>query len=113
MGELLKMLGASDVAFFGGSLVPVGGHNMLEALAMGVPALTGPHVFNFQVVAQMLIELGVLTTVTTPLGLGQAVEALFADEEKRYALSKRGKCVVDENRGAMDRLFGLVCQQIS
>ena len=113
MGELLKMLGAADVAFIGGSLVPVGGHNMLEALAMGVPALTGPHVFNFQVVAQMLTELGVLKTVTTPLGLGQAVEALFNDEETRYALSKRGKYVVEENRGAMDRLFGLICQHIS
>ncbi|AUM14960.1 lipid IV(A) 3-deoxy-D-manno-octulosonic acid transferase [Ketobacter alkanivorans] len=113
MGDLLKLLGASDVAFIGGSLVPVGGHNMLEALAMGAPALTGPHVFNFQVVAQMLTELDVLKTVTTPLGLGQAVEMLFMDESARYALSKRGKCVVDENRGAMDRLFGLICQQIS
>lgn len=113
MGQLLKMLGASDVAFIGGSLVPVGGHNMLEALVMGAPALTGPHVFNFQVVAQMLTELEVLKTVTTPLGLGQAVESLFTDEESRYALSKRGKYVVDENRGAMDRLFGLICQQIS
>ncbi|RLU01371.1 lipid IV(A) 3-deoxy-D-manno-octulosonic acid transferase [Ketobacter sp.] len=113
MGQLLTLLGASDVAFIGGSLVPVGGHNMLEALAMGVPALTGPHVFNFQVVAQMLSELEVLKTVTTPLGLGQAVEALFQDEETRYALSKRGKYVVEENRGAMDRLFGLICQQIS
>lgn len=113
MGELLKMLGAADVAFIGGSLVPVGGHNMLEALAMGTPALTGPHVFNFQVVAQMLTELDVLKTVTTPVGLGQAVEALFRDEPSRYALSKRGKCVVEENRGAMDRLFGLICLRIS
>lgn len=112
MGDLLTLLGASDVAFIGGSLVPVGGHNMLEALAMGTPALTGPHVFNFQVVAQMLTELEVLKTVTTPLGLGQAVELLFKDEQTRYALSKRGKCVVDENRGAMDRLFGLICLQI-
>ena len=112
MGDLLTLLGASDVAFIGGSLVPVGGHNMLESLAMGTPALTGPHVFNFQVVAQMLGELDVLKTVTTPLGLGQAVESLFKNEEARYALAKRGKCVVDENRGAMDRLFGLICQQI-
>lgn len=112
MGDLLKMLGASDVAFIGGSLVPVGGHNMLEALAMGTPAITGPYVFNFQVVANMLTELEVLKTVNTPLGLGQAVECLFRDESSRYALAKRGKCVVDENRGAMDRLFSLICLQI-
>jgi len=112
MGDLLTMLGAADVAFVGGSLVPVGGHNMLEALAMGVPALTGPHVFNFQMVASMLTELGVLKTVTSSLGLGQTVEALFRDEPRRYTLAKRGKCVVDENRGAMDRLYSLICLQI-
>jgi 3-deoxy-D-manno-octulosonic-acid transferase len=112
MGDLLKMLGAADVAFIGGSLVPVGGHNMLESLAMGTPALTGPHVFNFQVVAQMLGELDVLRTVTSSVGLGQAVEGLLKDDQQRYALSKRGKRVVEDNRGAMDRLFGLICQQI-
>ncbi|MAR90257.1 MAG: 3-deoxy-D-manno-octulosonic acid transferase [Pseudomonadales bacterium] len=112
MGELLKMLGAADVAFIGGSLVPVGGHNMLEALAMGTPALTGPHVFNFQMVADLLTELNVLETVTTTVGLGQAVERLLTHDEQRYALSKRGRGVVEDNRGAMDRLFSLICRQI-
>lgn len=108
MGELLVLLGASDVAFIGGSLEPVGGHNMLEALAMGTPAITGPHVFNFSVVAQLLSELQVLETVTTPLGLGDAVLRLLNNPQQRQALSKKGLQVVDENRGAIDRLLAIL-----
>lgn len=105
MGQLLPMLGAADVAFVGGSLEPVGGHNMLEPLAMGTPVLTGPHVFNFKMVADLLTELEVLTTVTTPLGLGQVVLSLFQDEPRRVQLAESGRQVIYRHRGAVDRLF--------
>ena len=108
MGDLLRMLGASDVAFIGGSLVPVGGHNMLEPLAMGTPAITGPHVFNFQMVAELLTQQNVLVTVNSPLALGEAVVDMLEDRAKRIGLSQRGKRIVDENRGAVDRLFQLI-----
>lgn len=110
MGEMLPMLGAADVAFIGGSLEPVGGHNMLEPLAMGTPAITGPHVFNFSMVAELLAEQGVLATVSTPLGLGQAVLALFNGEEHRRQLAEEGRKVVNHHRGAVDRLFMHVCR---
>ena len=108
MGELLKLLGASDVAFIGGSLEPVGGHNMLEALAMGTPAITGPHVINFQVVADLLTELEVLATVTTPLGLGETALSMLQDGPCREALAEKGLKVVEENRGAMGRLLEII-----
>ena len=108
MGELLVLLGASDVAFIGGSLEPVGGHNMLEALAVGTPAITGPHVFNFHVVAQLLTELQVLETITTPVGLGEAVLRLLKDDQKRQALADKGLQVVADNRGAIDRLLAIL-----
>jgi len=108
MGELQKLLGASDVAFIGGSLEPVGGHNMLEALAMGTPAITGPHVINFKVVADLLTDLGVLVTVTTPLGLGQTALSLLQDTVCRDALAEKGLQVVEDNRGAMGRLLDIV-----
>lgn len=108
MGELLVLLGASDVAFIGGSLEPVGGHNMLEALAVGTPAITGPHVFNFQLVAQLLTELAVLETITTPVGLGEAVLRLLKDDAGRRALADKGLQVVADNRGAIDRLLGIL-----
>ena len=105
MGQMLKLLAAADVAFIGGSLEPVGGHNMLEPLAVGTPAITGPHVFNFQMVADLLTEQGALTTVTTPLGLGQAVLALFNDEAARQRLARQGRAVMEQNRGALDRVL--------
>ncbi|MDX1695643.1 MAG: lipid IV(A) 3-deoxy-D-manno-octulosonic acid transferase [Ketobacteraceae bacterium] len=108
MGELLILLGASDVAFIGGSLEPVGGHNMLEALAVATPAITGPHVFNFGMVAQLLTELNVLETVSTPVGLGEAVLRLLKDPAQRKALSEKGLRVVEENRGAINRLVGIL-----
>ncbi len=108
MGELLKFLGAADVAFIGGSLEPIGGHNMLEALAMGTPALSGPHVFNFQMVADMLCELGVLKIVSTPLGLGQEVIHLLENQAEREQIIQKGLQVVDQNRGALERLHQIV-----
>jgi len=108
MGELLTLLGAADVAFIGGSLEPVGGHNMLEALAVGTPAITGPHVFNFKVVSNLLEDMGVLLTITTPLGLGMAALALLQNEQERMRLAEEGLQVVNENRGAMDRLLTIV-----
>ena len=56
LGELLAFYAAADVAFVAGSLVPVGGHNLLEPLSVGVPALTGPHVFNAEDIARLLVE---------------------------------------------------------
>ena len=108
MGDLLRMLGAADVAFVGGSLLPVGGHNMLEALAMGTPAITGPHVFNFQMVADMLTEKQVLITVNSPLALAETVLDLFQHIERRNELARLGAQVVNENRGATQRLFDLI-----
>ena len=105
MGQMLKLLAAADVAFIGGSLEPVGGHNMLEPLAVGTPAITGPHVFNFQTVADLLTQEGVLTTISSPLGLGQAVLALFSDEGERQRLAQKGREVVERNRGALDQVL--------
>ena len=58
MGELPVMLGSADVAFIGGSLVPTGGHNMLEASAQGVPVCFGPHLFNVAAISELLLEAG-------------------------------------------------------
>lgn len=104
MGELLKLMAAADVAFVGGSLEPVGGHNMLEPLAVGVPVVCGPHVFNFATVARLLAEQGVMATVTSPLGLANVVQALLTDDARRAALASKGVAVVDEHRGALQRL---------
>ena len=58
VGELLPLYAAADVAFVGGSLVPMGGHNLLEPAALGLPVLTGPSYFNGQEIAQLLLAAG-------------------------------------------------------
>lgn len=108
MGEMLPLLGASDVAFIGGSLVAVGGHNMLEPLAMGVPALCGPHVFNFAIVADHLVSEGVLGLVSDAPALAVSILSLLGDPSKRADLSARGTAVVGQQRGALARLCALV-----
>jgi 3-deoxy-D-manno-octulosonic-acid transferase len=108
MGELPLYLGASDIAFVGGSLVEVGGHNVLEPASIGVPVLFGPHMFNFEQSRTLLLERGAARQVDTMLGLEPALAALFQDPVKRAAMGKAGREVLSANRGALQRLVNLV-----
>jgi 3-deoxy-D-manno-octulosonic-acid transferase len=108
MGELTMFYAAADVAFVAGSLVPIGGHNLLEPAAVGVPVITGPHNFNGEDIHQKLVEAGVVLTVADTGELSEVIAALLADGPRRRALGERGQRVVEENRGALDRLMALV-----
>lgn len=101
MGELLHSYGAVDLAYVGGSLVPIGGHNVLEPAAFAVPALTGPHVFNFLEITQMLTEANALETVTDADSIAAAVTAAFTHPDERIARGERARQVVAANRGAV------------
>ncbi|WP_104203168.1 lipid IV(A) 3-deoxy-D-manno-octulosonic acid transferase [Billgrantia saliphila] len=103
MGELLTLYGAADLAFVGGSLVPVGGHNLLEPAAMGVPVLTGPELANFADVAATLREGDALVEVTDSTALAEALATLFIDETERHRLADAALAVVAANRGALAR----------
>jgi 3-deoxy-D-manno-octulosonic-acid transferase len=83
MGELLLLYSASDIAFVGGSFVPVGGHNMLEAAVLGRPVITGPQLFNFAEISQRLIECRGMQTVINADDLAELVTDLLQDLEKR------------------------------
>ncbi|KZZ26866.1 3-deoxy-D-manno-octulosonic acid transferase, partial [Alcanivorax sp. HI0083] len=76
MGELLMLFGVADVAFVGGSLVPVGGHNLLEPAGWGKPVLTGPHLHNFTAISNLLDDAGALTLVDNADALAIALQAL-------------------------------------
>ncbi|MCE8035184.1 3-deoxy-D-manno-octulosonic acid transferase [Billgrantia tianxiuensis] len=101
MGELLTLYGAADLAFVGGSLVPVGGHNLLEPAAMGVPVLTGPELANFVDVAETLRQGGALVEVSGSAMLADTLVTLFLDEAERHRLAEAGLAVVAANRGAL------------
>lgn len=101
MGELLRLLGAADVAFMGGSLVATGGHNVLEPIAMGVPTITGPHTFNFQAITDMLLARKGVTVVNDEAGLAQACREFFTHPDVAQQQALCGESVLIENRGAL------------
>jgi 3-deoxy-D-manno-octulosonic-acid transferase len=108
MGELMMFYAAADVAFVAGSLVPIGGHNLLEPASVGRPVLTGPHNFNGEEIAQLLVDAGAARIVANTRQLAQAVVALLGDAERRKVMGAAGRATLDRNRGALDRLLTLV-----
>ncbi|WP_174575396.1 lipid IV(A) 3-deoxy-D-manno-octulosonic acid transferase [Thiosocius teredinicola] len=108
MGELPILLGSSDVAFIGGSLVKTGGHNMLEASAQGVAVCFGPHVFNFAAISQLLMAEGAAVQVAGEVELAELVLSWFDDASKRAEVGENGRRVVMKNRGALERLLELI-----
>ncbi|WP_226668115.1 lipid IV(A) 3-deoxy-D-manno-octulosonic acid transferase [Microbulbifer aggregans] len=103
MGELLRFYGACDVAFVGGSLVPVGGHNMIEPAAWSVPVVCGPHLHNFSVVSGLLEEAGGLVVVDSAEQMAQQVGAWLADSDSRVVAGARAREVAGQNSGALAR----------
>ncbi|MBS0359438.1 MAG: lipid IV(A) 3-deoxy-D-manno-octulosonic acid transferase [Proteobacteria bacterium] len=102
MGELLLFYAASDVAFVGGSLIPRGGHNLLEPAALQKPVLTGTHNFNFTEIFQLLKNDDAVFQVHTANELANTVTELFQNPQSRNDAGKRAQEVVIKNRGAVD-----------
>lgn len=108
MGELTLFYAASDVAFVGGSLVPVGGHNLLEPAALGLSVISGPDVFNAQEIADMFVAQGACEIVQDADGLAAAIAELFADPERAQAMGECGREIVESNRGSLAKLLSLL-----
>jgi len=108
MGDVPMFYAAANVAFVGGSLVPVGGHNLLEPAALGRPVVTGPHLFHTQDIAGKFEKLGASIAVNNAAQLGAAVIDLFANEAMATDIGNRGREIVQQNKGALDRLLKLL-----
>ena len=108
MGEVPVFYAASDVAFVAGSLVPIGGHNLLEPAALGVPVITGPHNFNAQDIADLFMEMGACRRVETPEELADVISDLLSNPEEAARLGRAGQQVLEDNRGALERLLVLM-----
>lgn len=108
LGELTLFYGAADAAFVGGSLVPVGGHNLLEPAAMALPIITGPNNFNAEDIADMLQDAGAVCVVQDAAGLCDELAECLSRPVQSRKRGLAGKRVLDENRGALDRLMTLV-----
>jgi len=108
MGELTLFFAAADAAFVGGSLVPTGGHNLLEPVAAGLPVLSGPHTFNFAEIAALLCERGAMLKVADAAALGQVLVRWLGDAAERARIGEQGRRVIAENSGALERVTALV-----
>jgi 3-deoxy-D-manno-octulosonic-acid transferase len=99
---------ACDLAFVGGSLVPRGGHNVMEPAALGIPVLFGPHMENFSSAAVALTEAGAGFIARDAEELAALVLRLSADPTARRVASSMARKVVETNRGAMERTVALI-----
>lgn len=105
MGELVAYFAASDVAFIGGSLVPTGGQNLIEAAATGTPVVIGPHTFNFTQASANAIAAGAALRVDSPQALGDAMALLLSDTQTRQAMGIAARLFAERDRGATARMI--------
>lgn len=108
MGELMRYYAAADIAFVGGSLVPVGGHNVLEPAALARPVLTGPYTFNFEEITRSLIDAGAARLIESPSLLGGVVLDLLRDAPARARMGAAARAVCVRERGAVRRTMILI-----
>jgi 3-deoxy-D-manno-octulosonic-acid transferase len=108
MGELPLLYAAADVAFVGGSLVAHGGHNLLEPAALGIPVITGPHVFNFNEICDLLVTAGAAVKVADSDGLLQIVSRWLGDANERHRVGQLGREVIEKNRGALRAVMSII-----
>lgn len=108
MGEVPLFYAASDIAFVGGSLVPVGGHNLLEPAAQALPVITGPHLFNAQDIADMFIETKACRIVKNADELAATIADLLRNPDKGNEMGHNGRTLLEQNKGALARLLVLL-----
>ena len=112
MGELRLLSGVASLCVIGGSFIEHGGQNVLEAAAWGVPVISGPHMFNFSEITELLLQSGGMIQLAGAAELAPAVTRLLTDEPQRVAMGTAAAAVVENNRGALDRLLALLASEL-
>jgi 3-deoxy-D-manno-octulosonic-acid transferase len=113
MGEMLGYCAAADVVFVGGSLLPLGGQNLIEPIAVGAPVIVGPHTFNFTDATAGAIAAGAAARVPDAAALVDEVRALLADPDRRNAMSEAGRAFCAAHRGAEERLWAWLAPRLA
>jgi 3-deoxy-D-manno-octulosonic-acid transferase len=108
LGELLSFYAAANVAFVGGSLVPIGGHNLLEPAALHRPIIVGPYNFNAADIAASFLESGAALRVESATELAAAVLDLLTSAARRDEMIARAHAILQSNRGALARVLTLI-----
>ena len=108
LGELMPFYACAEVAFVGGSLQPIGGHNLLEPAAVGTAMVTGPHLHNFAEISKRLKEAGALLIAEDAQGVGVARGQLLEDAAKRQTMVDAGRALVEQGRGALAKTLQMI-----
>ncbi len=108
VGELTSLYAISDLVFVGGSLVPVGGHNILEPASLKVPVIFGPYMSNFREIAEKIIKLNGAVQVADEAELKTAARVLLEDEGKRREIGANGARLLEENSGSTQRHMQII-----
>jgi len=108
MGEMFAYYAACDVAFIGGSLLPLGGQNLIEACAVGKPVLIGPHTFNFTEATEQAIAYGAAYRVEDPQALADAATRLLNNSIAREEMGQKGLLFTRSHQGAVERILNTI-----
>ena len=108
MGEMFAYYAACDVAFIGGSLLPYGGQNLIEACSMGKPAILGMHTFNFAEAAERAVEAGAALRVADEFELARELQKLLENAELRQRMGQAGLEFTRRHQGATGRVMALL-----
>ncbi len=112
MGQLESYFHVAKVAFIGGSLIPVGGHNLLEAVRAGAGVIMGPHLDNIEDIAVQFIESEAMRVIGNREELAQVIIDLMQDEVERVRMVNAALSVLNENRGSIKRNFELILRML-
>ena len=111
MGEMDFYFAAADVAVIGGSFAPLGGQNLIEACAAGVPVVFGPSMFNFSEAARLALEAGAAVQAADAAGAIREAVKLLSNSEQRKKMGAAGKALCDAHRGATQKHLAL-CEEL-
>jgi 3-deoxy-D-manno-octulosonic-acid transferase len=112
MGEMFAYYAACDIAFIGGSLLPFGGQNLIEACAVGKPVLIGPHTYNFAQACQLATECSAARRIADAAEMARVLQELFSAPEQMQTMSTAGLSFVESNQGATEQALALVSKAI-
>ena len=108
VGEMMNLYALSDLAYVGGSLVPFGGHNLLEPASVGVPSIFGPHMENFREIEALILQYGAGIQIHNPAELAATWRTLITSAELRRILGQNGLKVLRDNGGATERHMAVI-----
>ncbi len=113
LGELERIYGIAQISFVGGSLEPIGGHNLLEPASFGKPVLFGPHTHNFVQMSQLIVEAGGGRCVTDGEALFETMKEILSDPKISDSMGQRAREFVELNKGALGRVMEYIENYLS